>query len=34
MMGKIDGELRLPLSPLSTENREKLARALKDYGLI
>lgn len=34
MMGKIDGELRLPLSPLSTESREKLARVMKDYGLI
>ena len=34
MMGKIDPELRLPLSSLSTENRDKLARALKDYGLI
>lgn len=34
MMGKIDGELRLPLSPLSSENREKLSHVLKDYGLI
>lgn len=34
MMGKIDGELRLPLCPMSSENREKLARVLKDYGLI
>ena len=34
MMGKIQPELRLPLCPMSTENREKLARALKDYGLI
>ncbi|MBI4401174.1 MAG: 4-hydroxy-tetrahydrodipicolinate synthase [Nitrospirae bacterium] len=34
MMGKIDGELRLPLSPLSTESREKLARVMKEYGLI
>ncbi len=34
MMGKIDGELRLPLCPLSPDSREKLTRALKDYGLI
>ena len=34
MMGKIQPELRLPLCPMSVENREKLARALKDYGLI
>lgn len=34
MMGKIDGELRLPLSSMAAENREKLARALKEYGLI
>jgi 4-hydroxy-tetrahydrodipicolinate synthase len=34
MMGKIRPELRLPLSGLSTENREKLSRTLKDYGLI
>jgi 4-hydroxy-tetrahydrodipicolinate synthase len=34
MMGKIDGELRLPLCPMATETREKLTRALKDYGLI
>ncbi|MFQ5991719.1 MAG: 4-hydroxy-tetrahydrodipicolinate synthase [Nitrospiraceae bacterium] len=34
MMAKMDGELRLPLCPMSAENREKLARALKDYGLI
>src|SRR5690349_1650279 len=34
MMGKIQPELRLPLCPLSTDNRDKLARALKDYGLI
>jgi 4-hydroxy-tetrahydrodipicolinate synthase len=34
MMGKIDGELRLPLCPMSAEPREKLAHAMKDYGLI
>ena len=34
LMGKIDGELRLPLSPMAPDTREKLARALKEYGLI
>ncbi len=34
MMGKIAGELRLPLCPLAKENREKLARVMKEYGLI
>ncbi|MBM4123158.1 MAG: 4-hydroxy-tetrahydrodipicolinate synthase [Nitrospira sp.] len=34
MMGKIDGELRLPLSPMATDTREKLARVMKEYGLI
>ena len=34
MMGKIDAELRLPLTPMATEAREKLARAMKEYGLI
>jgi 4-hydroxy-tetrahydrodipicolinate synthase len=33
MMGKIDGELRLPLCPMASDTRDKLARALKDYGL-
>lgn len=34
MMGKIEAELRLPLCPMSSENREKLARVMKEYGLI
>lgn len=34
MMGRIDGEIRLPLTPMSSENRDKLARVLKEYGLI
>ncbi|MEW6543858.1 MAG: 4-hydroxy-tetrahydrodipicolinate synthase [Nitrospirota bacterium] len=34
MMGKCDGEIRLPLTPIGAENREKLARVVKDYGLI
>ena len=34
MMGKIDPELRLPLCPMSSENRDKLTRVMKDYGLI
>ena len=34
MMNKIDGEVRLPLTPLSADNREKLRQALTTYGLI
>jgi 4-hydroxy-tetrahydrodipicolinate synthase len=34
MMGKCGGEIRLPLTPIGAENREKLARVVKDYGLI
>ena len=34
MMGKIDGELRLPLCSMASESREKLARVMKEYGLI
>jgi 4-hydroxy-tetrahydrodipicolinate synthase len=34
MMGKISSEVRLPLSPLSDSNREKLRKILIDYNLI
>ena len=34
MMGKIDPELRLPLCAMATDTRDKLARVLKDMGLI
>ena len=34
LMGKIDGELRLPLWPMAPGILEKLKKALKDYGLI
>jgi len=34
MMGKIDPEVRLPLSPLSEANCEKLRKILVDYQLI
>lgn len=34
MMGRISPEVRLPLAPLSNDNREKLRGILKDYGLI
>ncbi len=34
LMGKIDGEIRLPLSPMAPDTRDKLAQALKEYGLI
>jgi len=33
-MGKIKGEFRLPLCPMSLGNLEKLRTALKDYGII
>lgn len=34
MMGKIDPELRLPLCEMGTDNRNQLARVLKDMKLI
>jgi 4-hydroxy-tetrahydrodipicolinate synthase len=34
LMGKITGELRLPLCPMADASKEKLKKALKDYGLI
>ncbi|MEX5212949.1 MAG: 4-hydroxy-tetrahydrodipicolinate synthase [Nitrospiraceae bacterium] len=34
LMGKIDPELRLPLCPLMSDNRDRLTRVLKDYGLV
>jgi 4-hydroxy-tetrahydrodipicolinate synthase len=34
MMGKISPEVRLPLSPLSPANRERLRQILIEYGLI
>ena len=34
LMGRIDGEMRLPLAPMSSTNRERLVKVLKDYGLI
>ena len=34
LMGKIDEELRLPLVPMSSSNRERLKKALENYGLI
>jgi 4-hydroxy-tetrahydrodipicolinate synthase len=34
MMGRIDPEVRLPLAPLSDENRERLHNLLVDYGLV
>ena len=34
LMGKMQPELRLPLCPMAAENRDKLARVMKDYGLI
>jgi 4-hydroxy-tetrahydrodipicolinate synthase len=34
LMGKIAEEFRLPLCPMAEANKEKLKKALKDYGLI
>ncbi len=34
LMGKIAEEFRLPLCPMADANKEKLKKALKDYGLI
>jgi 4-hydroxy-tetrahydrodipicolinate synthase len=34
LMGKIDGEIRLPLCPMAAANLDRLKKALKDYGLI
>lgn len=34
LMGKIDGELRLPMCPMAKDNLEKLKKALQEYGLM
>jgi 4-hydroxy-tetrahydrodipicolinate synthase len=34
LMGKVTEEFRLPLCPLADANKEKLKKALKEYGLI
>lgn len=34
LLGRLNGELRLPLAPMSDANRDKLAKALKTYGLL
>ena len=34
LMGKIDGEMRLPLSPMAPANVEKLRRDLQEYGVL
>lgn len=34
MMGKIQEEIRLPLCPMSSDNKEKLKNIIKNYGLI
>jgi dihydrodipicolinate synthase/N-acetylneuraminate lyase len=33
-MGLIDGEIRLPLTPLTEPNRERLQVVLKDLGVL
>ncbi len=34
LMGKIKGEMRLPMAPMATANLERLKTALREYGLI
>ncbi len=34
LMGRIQGEMRLPLSPMAKSNSEKLEKDLRDYGLL
>lgn len=34
LLGMCEPDLRLPMCPMSTENLEKLKKALKDYGLL
>jgi 4-hydroxy-tetrahydrodipicolinate synthase len=34
LMGKGQGELRLPMCPMAPANLEKLKKALKDYGIL
>lgn len=34
LMGKISGELRLPLCEMSAANKDRLAGAMKEYGLL
>jgi 4-hydroxy-tetrahydrodipicolinate synthase len=34
LMGKINEEFRLPLCPMAEVNKEKLKKALKDYGIL
>lgn len=34
LMGKIQEEMRLPLCPMSAENREKLRNIIENYGLL
>jgi len=33
-LGMCSPNLRLPMSPMSTENEERLKKALVDYGLL
>ena len=34
LLGLCNPDLRLPLCAISAENRDKLKKALKDYGLL
>ena len=33
-MGKCNGELRLPLTPMAEGNLKKLTQAMSEYGLL
>jgi 4-hydroxy-tetrahydrodipicolinate synthase len=34
LMGKIQEEIRLPMCPMSSDNKDKLKNIIKNYGLI
>lgn len=34
LLGRLNGEVRLPLCPMSQANRDKLQKVLRAYGLL
>ncbi|MBI5125596.1 MAG: dihydrodipicolinate synthase family protein, partial [Planctomycetes bacterium] len=34
LLGRLNGELRMPLCEMSKENEARLGKALRDYGLL
>jgi 4-hydroxy-tetrahydrodipicolinate synthase len=34
LMGRVSWEIRLPMTPLSEPNRQKLRKTLEEYGLL